>query len=186
MQSESQSAHAIRVGILAISLSDKLLDDVGLSAWERSGGATLEEALPKPQYNLIRPLVVPGGNRAEVASILRDWCDAPNKSFCCQLILTLGGDGFAQRDVVPEATRDILERETFGIAEHLRRFAMENYDYDGTESGPPHPALTRGTAGIRRQTLVVNLPSCFPDPGSAFGALLRVLPGAIQALNTGE
>lgn len=92
------------------------------------------------------------------------------------VVLTTGGTGVAPRDVTPEATRAVLEREVPGIAEALRADAV---------SKTPHGLLTRGTAGILGRTLVVNLPG---SPGGARDgyALLRgALPHAL-ALVSGE
>jgi molybdopterin adenylyltransferase len=92
------------------------------------------------------------------------------------VVLTTGGTGVAPRDVTPEATRTVLDREVPGIAEALRADAV---------SKTPHGLLSRGTAGIVGRTLVVNLPG---SPGGARDgyALLRVaLPHAL-ALVTGD
>jgi molybdenum cofactor synthesis domain-containing protein len=66
-----------------------------------------------------------------------------------QLVLTTGGTGFAPRDVTPEATREVLDREAPGIAEAVRADALAR---------TPHALLSRGVAGLRGPTLVVNLP----------------------------
>ena len=65
------------------------------------------------------------------------------------LVLTTGGTGFAPRDVTPEATRGVIDREAPGIAEAIRADALAR---------TPHALLSRGIAGIRGATLVVNLP----------------------------
>jgi molybdenum cofactor synthesis domain-containing protein len=84
----------------------------------------------------------------EVVDIVRtliEWCDAD----VADLILTTGGTGLAPRDVTPEATRTVIEREAPGIAEELRR--------QGTAS-TKYAVLSRGLAGVRNRTLIVNLP----------------------------
>jgi molybdopterin adenylyltransferase len=92
------------------------------------------------------------------------------------VVLTTGGTGVAPRDVTPEATRSVVEREVPGIAEALRADAA---------SKTPHGLLSRGTAGILGRTLVVNLPG---SPGGArdgYALLRTALPHAL-ALVAGE
>ena len=84
----------------------------------------------------------------DVVPIVRQllgWCD----SDVADLVLTTGGTGLSPRDVTPEATRTVLHREAVGIAERLR--AVTGSDF-------PRAALSRGVAGVRARTLVVNLP----------------------------
>jgi molybdopterin adenylyltransferase len=66
-----------------------------------------------------------------------------------ELVLTTGGTGLSARDVTPEATRAVIDREAQGIAERIRVLALPNF---------PRAALGRGVAGVRGQTLIVNLP----------------------------
>jgi molybdopterin adenylyltransferase len=92
------------------------------------------------------------------------------------VVLTTGGTGVAPRDVTPEATRSVLEREVPGIAEALRADAVAK---------TPHGLLSRGTAGVLGRTLVVNLPG---SPGAArdgYALIRTALPHAL-ALVAGE
>lgn len=73
------------------------------------------------------------------------WCDGD----VADLVLTTGGTGLSPRDVTPEATRAVIEREAIGIAERLRAVSGAQF---------PRAALSRGVAGVRGRTLVVNLP----------------------------
>jgi molybdopterin biosynthesis enzyme MoaB len=181
----------VRVGLLAVAPNDNMLSNVGQAAWERSGALEIEGTLPVDEYTIVRPLVIHGGNRQEVEQLLRDWCDAPNVTARCDLILTLGGDGPSPRDVIPDATIAVIERPCPGIAEHLRRFG-EPTNAELASQGiltPASnedrflpPALTRGVAGIRGQTLIVNLPSCYRKPADALRAVLPLLPEALTAL----
>ena len=91
----------------------------------------------------------------------------------CELILTSGGTGFAPDDVTPEATRSVIEREAPGIAEALR-----------LESRPhtPHWMLSRGVAGIRGSSLIVNLPGSPASIDQAMEVLRDALPHALALL----
>jgi molybdopterin adenylyltransferase len=81
----------------------------------------------------------------QISSTLCRWCDADT----ADLVLTTGGTGLTARDVTPEATRAVLDKEAPGIAEALRMSAFPRF---------PRSALSRGTAGVRGKTLIVNLP----------------------------
>ena len=106
--------------------------------------------------------------------ILRDHLIALAESDQFDIILTTGGTGFGPRDVTPEATSSVIERPSPGLAEAMRAASLQI---------TPHGMLSRGVAGIRGRTLIVNL------PGSPKGALenlqviLPVLPHAVQLLH---
>lgn len=106
--------------------------------------------------------VVPD-ERPGIASRLTDWCDRGD----LDVILTTGGTGFAPRDVTPEATREVIEREAPGLAEAIRAESLKI---------TPHAMLSRGVAGIRGRTIIINL------PGSPRGAVesLQVVTGALE------
>ena len=99
----------------------------------------------------------------DIVRALIAWCDEDQ----ADLVLTAGGTGLSPRDVTPEATRTVIEREAPGIAEELRRHGMASTKYS---------MISRGVAGVRNTTLIVNL------PGSPKGVEdgLKVLDGIVD------
>ncbi|MFD2670820.1 MogA/MoaB family molybdenum cofactor biosynthesis protein [Marinicrinis sediminis] len=94
--------------------------------------------------------------------------------FKADLILTTGGSGFSPRDVTPEATRKVVEKLAPGISEWIRyRGFMQEADYYSTD---------RGIAGIRGQSLIVNLPAEPKQVHESLNAILPKLPGMIRVL----
>jgi molybdenum cofactor synthesis domain-containing protein len=89
------------------------------------------------------------------------------------LILTTGGTGFAQRDVTPEATRSVIDREAPGVAEALRAESLKV---------TRHAMLSRGIAGMRGQTLIINLPGSPKAVKENLAVLFPVLPHALDLL----
>jgi molybdopterin adenylyltransferase len=143
----------MRVAILTIS-------DAG-SRGERadlSGDAVAEWAKARGHAVAERALV-PDETPA-IVGVLTAWADGD----CADLILTTGGTGLTARDVTPEATRVVLDKEAVGIAEALRIASLPAF---------PRAALSRGLAGVRGRTLIVNLPG---SPGGVRDGL-AVLDG---------
>jgi molybdenum cofactor synthesis domain-containing protein len=91
----------------------------------------------------------------------------------CPLVLTTGGTGVAPRDVTPEATRAVIEREVPGIAEAMR---------DASRAHTKHWLLSRGTAGIRGRTLIVNFPGNPRAIGQTGAAIADALPHALALI----
>lgn len=90
------------------------------------------------------------------------------------LVITAGGTGVAERDLTPEATLTVIDREVPGIAEAIRAMSLEK---------TPHAMLSRGIAGIKRSTLIVNLPGSERAVRECMEVLTPVLPHALELLD---
>lgn len=110
--------------------------------------------------------------QSKIEWALRHYCDTEQ----CDLVLTTGGTGFSPSDVTPEATRAILEREAPGLAEAMRAASREH---------TPNWMLSRGVAGIRRTSIIVNFPGSPKSIREAGEAIASALPHAV-ALLAGE
>jgi molybdopterin adenylyltransferase len=118
--------------------------------------------------NVVQQAIVPD-ERELIAEKLVLWCDEQG----VDLILTTGGTGFAPRDVTPEATRDVIDREAPGLAEAMRSKGLAT---------TPHAMLSRAVAGIRRRTLIVNMPGSPKAVREYLETLKPALPHGIQIL----
>jgi molybdopterin adenylyltransferase len=108
-------------------------------------------------------------DRALIEERLRHWADAER----CELVMTTGGTGFAPSDVTPEATRAVLEREAPGLTEAMRLASREH---------SRHWMLSRGVAGIRGSTLIVNFPGSPSSIAEAGEAIAAALPHALALI----
>jgi len=143
----------MRIAILTVSTAGargERKDSSGdaIAAWAHDHG-----------YELVARTLVSDDVNAIVRELL-GWCDAER----ADLVLTTGGTGLSPTDVAPEATRVVIERDAAGIAEWLRASALNRF---------PRAALSRGVAGVRHRTLIVNLPG---SPGGVKDSLAAVDP----------
>ncbi|OLC08860.1 MAG: hypothetical protein AUH41_07075 [Gemmatimonadetes bacterium 13_1_40CM_66_11] len=152
----------MRIGILTISD----LGAVGQRA-DTSGDAILDWAAEHGYEVVVRSVVSDETDR--IAGKLARWADSNE----VDVVLTTGGTGLTERDVTPEATATILEREAVGIAEALR-----------AASGPGFPRawLSRGRAGTRGKTLIINLPGSTNGVNEGLAILAQFLDHAIELL----
>jgi molybdenum cofactor synthesis domain-containing protein len=141
----------VRIAILTVS-------DAGARGEreDTSGDAIARWAQLRGDTVTIRALVA--DDAVQIARAIATWCDAD----AADVELTTGGTGLSARDVTPEATRAVLEREAPGIAERIRVLSVERF---------PRAALSRGLAGTRARTLVVNLPGSTGGVRDALSAL---------------
>jgi molybdopterin adenylyltransferase len=132
-------------------------------------GPAAQAALAELGVGVVEVAVVPD-EREALARKLIELCDRGD----VLLILTAGGTGLAPRDVTPEATRDVIERDAPGLAELIRLRSLEI---------TPHAALSRAVAGVRGRTLIVNLPGSPQAVREAIGFLAPVLPHALETVS---
>ena len=101
---------------------------------------------------------------------LIQWCDELSPD----IIFTTGGTGFAPRDITPEATENVIERKTPGISEYIRLKSLQI---------TPHAMLSRGIAGIRKKTLIINLPGSPKAALESIDFILPALPHAVELIH---
>ncbi len=152
----------LRIGILTVS------DRVARGEREDLSGPALADRVEREGWRVVVKRIVPD-DETIIRETLSVWADADE----CDLILTTGGSGFAPRDITPEATRAIVQREAPGLAEAMRAASLKT---------TPHAMLSRGVAGIRRRTLIVNMPGSPKGAVENLGAVIAALPHAVQLL----
>ncbi|XP_069806762.1 gephyrin isoform X7 [Dendropsophus ebraccatus] len=157
--------HQIRVGVLTVS------DSCFRNLAEDRSGINLKDLVQDPSLlgGTVSAYKIVPDEIEDIKESLIDWCDEKELN----LILTTGGTGFAPRDVTPEATKEVIEREAPGMA-----LAM----LMGSLNVTPLGMLSRPVCGIRGKTLIINLPGSKKGSQECFQFILPALPHAIDLL----
>ena len=153
---------SIRFGILTVS------DRSSRGEREDASGPALARLIQAEGWSVAEEAILPDEESA-IRNILIEWVD--NGKF--DVILTTGGTGFSPRDVTPEATRAVIQRDAPGLAEAMRAESLKI---------TPHAMLSRIVTGVRERTLIINLPGSPKGAVENLQVILPVLPHAIQLL----
>ena len=153
---------SIKFAILTVS------DRSSSGAREDRSGPLLQQAVIDSGWEVIQTDII-SDEFSEIVDILQTWSDTGE----INVILTTGGTGFSPRDITPEATKTVVDRQAPGLAEAMRA---------GSLSITPHAMLSRAEAGIRKKTLIVNLPGSPKGALENFRIVAPVLPHAVQLL----
>lgn len=132
-------------------------------------GPTAKDILENDQYEVVSRVIVPDGPEL-LEKELKRLCDSNNP---VDLIVTSGGTGFSLRDMTPEVTMSVADRNAPGIAEYIRMKSME-------KTG--HAMLSRGVSVIRKQTLIVNLPGSPKAVAESLSFILPFIPHGLDVL----
>ncbi|NCF65373.1 MAG: molybdenum cofactor biosynthesis protein [Chloroflexi bacterium] len=152
----------MKIGLLTIS------DRGSRGEYEDRSGPLMAQLIGEhSSWHIARRAVIPDEYEG-IFETLIDWSDEG-----LDLILTSGGTGFAPRDITPEATRQVIDREAPGIAEGLRAESLKI---------TRHAMLSRGVAGMRGRTLIINLPGSPKAVRENLEVLLPILPHALELL----
>jgi molybdopterin adenylyltransferase len=156
----------ISIGVLTIS------DGASKGERQDTSGETIRTMVAQlSNAGIIAGAIIPD-EADQIAAVLCEWSDEKRLN----LVLTTGGTGLAPRDVTPEATRAVIEREAPGIAEAMRAISLQY---------TPMAMLSRGIAGVRGRTLIINLPGSPKAVKECLEYVLPVLPHAINLLTEG-
>jgi molybdenum cofactor synthesis domain-containing protein len=152
----------LRIGIVTVS------DRSSRGEREDLSGPALEQAVLSKGWNVVEKTIVPD-EKLDIQAVLIGWSSNDG----VDVILTTGGTGFAPRDITPEATKEVIDRETPGLAEAMRAESLKI---------TKHAVLSRAVAGIRDNTLIINLPGSPKAAVENFEVVAPVLEHAVQLL----
>lgn len=139
--------------------------------WDDTSGPIIVAGLTELGLEVDGPIVIPDGEQVE-QELRRAVADD------IDLVMTTGGTGHTPRDLTPEFTRKVIERESPGLAEAVRAF--------GVAKGVPTAVLSRGIAGIAGETLIINLPGSSGGARDGVAALAPVLMHALDQVRGGD
>lgn len=152
----------LRFGVLTVSDRSARGERIDAS------GPALAELVRQQGWSVARSAIIP-----DEMDIIQETLVGWSESGEMDVILTTGGTGFSPRDVTPEATRAILEREAPGLAEAMRAASLRV---------TPHAMLSRAVAGMRGRVLIINLPGSPKAVQESLAVIVPVLPHAVQLL----
>jgi molybdopterin adenylyltransferase len=139
---------------------------------EDASGPAIARMLEAAGMEIIGLRIIPD-EKEIIRRMLLEWCDGGD----ADLILTTGGTGVSPRDVTPDATRGVIDREIPGMAEAMRRQSA---------AVTPHAMISRALAGIRGRTLIINLPGSPKGATENLGVLIPALTHAIEKIKGDE
>ncbi len=151
-----------RAGIITVS------DKGAAGEREDKSGPTLKEALEDAGLTVQFIRIIPD-EPDQIKAILIELCDRHD----LDLVLTTGGTGLSPRDVTPEATSMVIEKEAPGFSEAIRILGLKS---------TPHSMLSRGVSGIRKKTLIINLPGSPKGAREGLDVVLPAIPHALSKL----
>jgi len=152
----------LNTGILTIS------DKGSRGQREDKSGEVIREMLSGINSTVVKYEIVPD-EQGVIADKLAEWADSGG----LDVILTTGGTGLGPRDVTPEATLSVLDKTVPGIAEAMRARSLEK---------TPMAVLSRATAGVRGQCLIINLPGSPKGVQECLGVIVNTLPHAVEII----
>ena len=152
----------IRFGLLTLS------DRSSRGDREDSSGHAIARLIQAEGWSVTKHQILPDEESA-IRAVLTEWSDGGG----LDVILTTGGTGFSLRDVTPEATKAVIQREAPGLTEVMRAESLKK---------TPHAMLSRAIAGLRGRTLIVNLPGSPKGAVENLQIILPVLSHAVQLL----
>lgn len=153
----------LRFGIITLS------DRSSRGEREDLSGPALASFLQTENCSVLKQILLPDDESA-LRKILTEWADSNE----LDVILTTGSTGFAPRDIAPEATKAIIQKEAPGLAELMRTESLKK---------TKHAALSRAVSGIRQRTIIINLPGSPKGAVENLGFVFPVLQHAVQLLN---
>lgn len=152
----------IKFGIISVS------DRSFIGKRPDTAGPAIKDILISHNWQIVKQKIIPD-EIATIQNTLERWSDSGE----IDVLITTGGTGFSLRDVTPEATLAVVERATPGISEAMRAASIQV---------TPHAMLSRAVSGIRKKTLIINLPGSPKAAVENLETILPVIPHAVQLL----